>query len=58
MNRRGHARSEQLDRSRFLDTRGKDINIAPPSSIVDPDTIGRSRFIGQAASATARGELR
>src|SRR5437016_2598842 len=37
----------------FLDTRG-DINIAPPSSIVDPDATGRSRFIGHAAIAAAR----
>jgi hypothetical protein len=35
-------------------TREGDINIAPPSSIVDPDATVRSRFIGHAAMAAAR----
>jgi hypothetical protein len=31
-----------------------DTNIAPPSSIVDPDATVRSRFIGQAAAIARR----
>ena len=35
-------------------TRKGDMNIAPPSSIVDPDATGRSHFIGHAAIAAVR----